>query len=564
MHKKKDNGVSPVIATILLISLSVVLVAIVSVSVMSGLSSFSAVDTKIVGFTVVVNDNETATVTPVSGPDLPYLQSYTVYLDNGHIQSVPESGSDVLSGAIITDFDDNVTRINIAGNFTDGITALVFSGKVINKTVVYDPSHGGEYYVVGSEPYANASAFVDSLNAWKNGTAALSDNTLLFYNDIIVADQPIVLTDAIMDSVSGTLLLNTGWSQEYGACTKTNITITRAPGYDGELLVIDSGTLHSLSVEIVLDGTNQVGSAPLLVIDEGATLDVDALEGLHVINGINVGGNGGGIYNAGTLAVSNYVVVTGNKAEHGAGIYNLGTIDFSTDSRITISDNEATGNGGGVYNAASNLITIKGTISNNKAGGNGGGVYNAGPLILTYKIQENEAAGNGGGIYNGASGTLTLSSGDASVYNNTANGDGGGIYNQGSITALTSASYNTALGNGGGIYNRGTYLATSGSISNNQAQNGGGIYNDISGKLGDATQSSAFASTISHNKATVNGGGVYNAGYVYFGWPAISDNTASNAGQQYYATLTSTNTASESYFSYGRLKESGSGYYYID
>ncbi len=473
MHKKKDNGVSPVIATILLISLSVVLVAIVSVSVMSGISSFSAIDTKIVGFTVVVNDNETATVTPVSGKDLPYLQSYTVYLDNGHIQSVPDS--DVLSGAIITDFDNNVTHINIAGNFTDGLTALVFSGKVINKTVVYDPSHGGEYYVVGDEGYDNASAFVDSLNAWKNGTAALSGNTLLFYNDIIVADQPIVLTDAIMDSVGGTLLLNTGWSPEYGDCTKTNITISRAPGYDGELLVIESGTLLSQSVKIVLDGTNQIGGAPLLVITEGATLDVNAQEGLHVINGNNVGGNGGGIYNAGTLLVSNVVEVTGNKAEHGAGIYNLGTIDLSSDSLITISDNEATGNGGGVYNAAPNLITIKGTISNNKAGGNGGGVYNTGPLTLTYKIQDNEAMGNGGGIYNGAVGTLTLSSGDASVYNNIANGNGGGIYNQGSITALTSASYNTALGNGGGVYNTGTYSVSSGTLSYNTALNGGGF-----------------------------------------------------------------------------------------
>ncbi len=172
MHKKKDNGVSPVIATILLISLSVVLVAIISVSVMSGISVFSAIDTKIVGFTVVVNDDETATVTPVSGKDLPYLESYTVYLDNGHIRSVPESGSDVLSGAIITDFDNNVTHINIAGNFIDGLTALVFSGKVINNTVVDDPSGGGAYYIMGDnsgEGYTAPEGFVASLNAWSAG-----------------------------------------------------------------------------------------------------------------------------------------------------------------------------------------------------------------------------------------------------------------------------------------------------------------------------------------------------------------------------------------------------------
>ena len=455
MHKKKDNGVSPVIATILLISLSVVLVAIVSVSVMSGLSSFSAVDTKIVGFTVVVNDNETATVTPVSGKDLPDLQSYIVYLDNGHIQSVPESGSDVLSGAIITDFDDNVTRINIAGNFTDGITALVFSGKVINKTVVYDPSHGGEYYVVGSEPYDNTSAFVDSLNEWQPGTIVYEDayhNTgrPILKKDIVVAYEPIVITADMVDS--------SGFFQIVGSQTGDIPVIRRAPGYDGALLVIEEKGFNISYGTITFDGMGH-GNEPIIIVGEDTSFY--AANYFTVKNGTNedgVGPKGGGMYIAGTVDFHDPTSIIGNSAKYGGGIF----IDTG--------------------------------------------------------------------------GSLTMRGG--------------------SITG------NFATENGGGIYNRGTYLATSGTISNNQAQNGGGIYNDISGKLGDVAQSSPFGLPISHNKATVNGGGVYNAGYVYFGWPAISDNTASNAGQQYYATSRSTNTAYGDYFTQKLMQ--GSGYYYID
>lgn len=536
MHIKKDNGVSPVIGTILLISLSVVLVAIVSVAVMSGISSFSAVDTKIVGFTVVVNDNETATVTPVSGPDLPYLQSYTVYLDNGHIQSVPES--DVLSGAIITDFDDNVTRINIAGNFTDGITALVFSGKVINKTVVYDPSGGGQYYIMGNnsgEGYTTPEDFVASLNAWSAGLnttydygnghsgtdiAYLNGNQLKLRGDIVIGREPITITPGLAG-----LVLNNG---DEGL---SEITFFRAPGYEGPLLVIqsqaqvdwNSGTI------LTLEG-NGHGDAPLMVIEGDASFNVAKIT---LINNTNPNGNGGGIKNAGTLSVQASLIVANNKAKNGGGIYNEGT-SFNI-TACEIYNNVASENGGGIYNAGSNPVDINNGAANvhDNSAVDGGGVYNAGTLTGGFPITNNIASGNGGGIYNAVGGTLTLGSSTALVYYNTANGDGGGIYNQGSITALNSASYNTALGNGGGVYNTGTYSVSSGTISDNTALNGGGLYN-----LGSATHNGYFTS----NAVTQNGGGIYNAGIYTMNWGSFTSNTAENIGNKMYATEYSTNS----------------------
>ena len=126
MNKIKDNGVSPVIGTILLVALSIILVSLVSVSVMSAVGSFTPVENKVVGFTVQVNaSNNSALVTPVSGTDLPFLLSYRVYTDNGHWDK-PDAGS-----LTVPNFNSAVTYVNIVGNFTDEVTGLVFSGKVV-------------------------------------------------------------------------------------------------------------------------------------------------------------------------------------------------------------------------------------------------------------------------------------------------------------------------------------------------------------------------------------------------------------------------------------------------
>jgi len=472
MLTRKDSGVSPVIAVILLIALSVILISIISASVMSGISTLSAVDTKIVGFTVVVNDNNTSTVTPVSGKGLPYLTSYTVYLDNGHVQNVPDSGASVLSGAIITGFDSNVTRINIAGHFTDGITALVFSGKVINKTVVYDPSGGGAYYIMGDNDgkgFTTPEEFVASLNAWSAGLNTTYDygnghsgtdiaylnpyggNQLNLRGDIVVGREPITITDNLEF-----LVLNTG----NGGLPV--ITISRAPNYEGSLLVIQSGADVSWAsgTNLILDGMGH-GEAPLLVIEDNASF---AVHSITIVNNTNPNGNGGGIYNAGKFTASSTVTVSGNTAKNGAGLYNLGTISFSSNNIIR--DNIASENGGGIYNAAPSSVTIKGPVTHNTAK-YGGGIYNVGTLSTVETISENTATISGGGVYN--TGTYTFSW-TSDVTSNEAQ-YGGGIYNAGIVPFYGgSISGNAATIQGGGLYNTNSFTLGGGSsITGNTA-----------------------------------------------------------------------------------------------
>jgi hypothetical protein len=120
-----------------------------------------------------------------------------------------------------------------------------------------------------------------------------------------------------------------------------------------------------------------------------------------------LGGNGGGIYNFGTLTLSNCAVRNNRSADgscpgcvgRGGGIYNDGSL---TILNSTISSNQAT-LGGGILN---NLQTATLTIINSTIAGNmassGGGILASGSLAMTnctiVRNQANAAGPSGGGV----------------------------------------------------------------------------------------------------------------------------------------------------------------------
>jgi hypothetical protein len=208
-----------------------------------------------------------------------------------------------------------------------------------------------------------------------------------------------------------------------------------------------------------------------------------------------VDGQGGAIFNGGTLTVSGCTVssnsadLTNNinlPADAGGGIYNAGTLTISNSNLANNSVGDAylanVGNGGGVYNAGT--LTISGSaLSLNDAyghgsyagGGLGGGIENAGTLTVSNCTLSGNWAIDGGGIYNG----------NRSIAN---------------ITGCTLTS-NGALYAGGGIWNAGSMTLSSSTVSSNTAGSagaGGGIYNAKAGRL--TIQS---ASTVLNNSAPV-------------------------------------------------------------
>ena len=205
---------------------------------------------------------------------------------------------------------------------------------------------------------------------------------------------------------------------------------------------------------------------------------------LLVQNGSKINNNtaknsiGGGIESH-AIATINASEVKGNRAVQGAGIYNKGTLTVTNNS--TISENIATavgdtkGLGGGIYNTGSGSVTIENsTFSGNQATNGGGAIisvgkeYTDGTVDRTGTIDitggtftaNKSTDGSAGAIGAQSAGNITIDGvafGDGTLANaNTASTLGGVIHSNNTTfnikgtTTATSFDYNTAA-NGGAI-----------------------------------------------------------------------------------------------------------------
>lgn len=245
----------------------------------------------------------------------------------------------------------------------------------------------------------------------------------------------------------------------------------------------------------------------------------------------NVANRYGGAINidkSSTLSLEEKCIITENKAGHGGGLSQESgecTIEFANDN-IIISNNEANGisssevgtidegHGGGVYIEHGKFTMSKGSISNNKATGNGGGValrmgVTDGSILVditggnvNYNIADSnsDGTGKGGGldIYgnptqdadgnSGISGTITVNLSGGEVKGNKA-------YMGGGVNIYVNPDNSTAN----------LYIGTENSapyIVENLAENGGGI----SMASGNVKVTDGY---ISSNNATEMGGGLY-------------------------------------------------------
>ena len=215
--------------------------------------------------------------------------------------------------------------------------------------------------------------------------------------------------------------------------------------YESTLTVTDS----------TISGNEAKGSTSLIWYNSKNEISSEAL-----------GNGGGGICAVGKKSdvTLDGVTVTGNKATSskkgtGAGIEAQGGSLTVKDS--TISNNEAQGNGGGIFSAEGNVLDVSGsTIQGNKAD-NGGGIHMgeardtsktpSKATITDTRILENEAigSGEGGGVYvGGPRADATLKG--CTVANNKSVSTGGGIAAKlGTVTLDDTTVENNQAVNGG-------------------------------------------------------------------------------------------------------------------
>jgi CSLREA domain-containing protein len=371
-----------------------------------------------------------------------------------------------------------------------------------------------------------------------------------------VAGIPIVLTGGSGEDANATGDLDILASGGNLTINGTMTAIIDGGGIDRVLHVCPGG---ACSITVILDHmiiqNGHAGASDGGGIYNNATLIVRNGSAIGRSSGGNTTtGNGGGILNyiGATIAVD-ASTVSANTADYGGGIYNMGTLTVTNGSTVggAGAGNTATSGGGGIFNNAFATTVDASTIGANTAD-DGGGIYNTGTLTVTNGSTiggigvANTASDKGGGIYNAIIGATTVNGSIVSANTATA---GGGIYNEhiGTLTVQNGSIIGGAgAGNiataAGGIYSNGGATTVDGStVSANTADFGGGIIN-ITTLI--VQNGSTIGGAGAGNTAVYDGGGILNTddGSTTVDGSTVSANTANNCGGIFNsATLTVTN-----------------------
>ncbi len=342
----------------------------------------------------------------------------------------------------------------------------------------------------------------------------------------------LTITASTIANNTGCGIINSGtYNQPNGRLNVIASTISGDSGNDGGGIYNSGGDLTVTSSSITGNSATRYGGGiystghTSIVNSTLAHNTADRGGGMYCFNASfdvdtiadNSATLGGGIYDIEDLNINNCTILD-NSAENGGGIY--GSTDLKI-SESTISNNSA-GNGGGIY-GSSNLNATGTLFSGNTATASGGAMNLTGvQATLTDCTLSHNSAQDGGAIYS-QSFWLTLS--NDRLLENTASVRGGGIAAKSSMTINdTELRDNSAGAEGGGIYDSGSLHCTGSAFSGNSASDGGAVYSLID------LQATVANSTLSDNRATHDGGGIYSAGGLVVTSSTLTANHADNSG----------------------------------
>ncbi|MGH2686689.1 MAG: choice-of-anchor Q domain-containing protein [Actinomycetota bacterium] len=327
------------------------------------------------------------------------------------------------------------------------------------------------------------------------------------------------------------------------ANTNTPVDTCSAGTSGADTIVLASGETYTLSVPGTGEDLNDTGD-----LDVRETVTIQTLSGSATIDGGDVdriihtiplpgqpaltmsnvtitngtapaGFAGGGILAlAGPLSLTD-VVVTGNV---GGGISTI-TSGPVTLLRVTISDNEIAGHGGGISLSAgsSESSWTEVTVSGNTAGAGGGGVILSSALNLNSStISGNEAGSErGGGIYNNG-GSLTMT--NSTISGNLSDNDAGGVHtSQDAVTNVRNSTItlnqanadSTGGGDGGGLLveDEGTVMLHNSLLAENSVGTSGAA-SDCRGEISSGGYNLVQTTTTSFCDWNGSGGDVFGVG----------------------------------------------------
>ena len=355
---------------------------------------------------------------------------------------------------------------------------------------------------------------------------------------IIPASSELILEGGTIDDVDNKKSKNTeyvaGAIVNYGTLTLNTVTIQNCTGLLGGAIKNNQGATLNLNsclfdkdIATKTDDNNGNGGAiwnnGKLVLFDTKFQDCEAVGGAAIWNDAS-GNISMGTDNSKTAFYSN------KASGDGGAIYNLGTLTMNA---TTFGTNIATGQAGAIWNKG--IATVKGCTFQNNQANEAGAIYAAIQSKGTFTLQggsytQNRATTNGGAIYCAA--TMSL---DAVTFsdNKALNGDGGVCYitTDGNVTITDENSIgnnfnnNTSTGNGGAFYTNGKLSVLGVNAKGNSSNVGGFLYIDANGSATVNTRT-----TLSENTASTLGGGIYNAGTLNMqGKISVKQNTGADS-----------------------------------
>ncbi len=327
-----------------------------------------------------------------------------------------------------------------------------------------------------------------------------------------VGGQAVVRVGDASSANGGGAVLRSGVSSIIGV--QFSLFVTKATG--GTVQV--SGGTVEIGACAFIDNSASRGGA--IAVSAGAALVLGApayTPAANEFRGNETSGNGGAIFNAGTVrmaAGAPQSSFTRNKSTGGQGgaIYSEGSLQVVG----AFLSNQSSGSGGAVA-VSEGTASLAGSFKYNSTGlGHGGAVYNAdGVVTITGAIFDtNVAKGNGGAVATTSSLTVSWSQFSGNFAGtNALPSSGGGIdawLATGKSMSVTDSyfSLNTAKGEGGGIALRsGNITVSDTTFLFNSASAGGGVY------LGEETTATISGGLFRFNSAStvvvVNGKNVF-------------------------------------------------------
>jgi hypothetical protein len=178
----------------------------------------------------------------------------------------------------------------------------------------------------------------------------------------------------------------------------------------------------------------------------------------NIQDGYTEHGNGGGVYNSGTLTITNSTI-SNNWAEYydysghgGGGIYNIGNLTLINS---IVSNNTATDGGGGIYgtSGSSTVIINSQIFANTSINWEGGGVQihqdSDFSMYRSWLVGNVALSNDGGGIGVNEGGTIYIE--NSIIAGNSTGGSGGGIWLSGGDIVNSHIVGNEANGDGAAI-----------------------------------------------------------------------------------------------------------------